>query len=187
MDDATLLTPALRLRLLDADDAGHAALYRRLYMCPQVMAEIGEPLTAAAADTAFGRVCHHNARDAPGHRAWAVSGRESEDGLGLVVLYRRGDRAELGLMLRPEAWTGRVSNEALAPVIDYGFAAMGLETVDAGCRDGRNTRVSRRLLAPFAFIPSPDPRPGFAEWLLPRARWLARPGARSVASRDPPG
>jgi RimJ/RimL family protein N-acetyltransferase len=174
MDDATLLTSNLRLRLLDSNESDHALLYRSLYTCQQVMAEIGPPLTAEAADAGFARVCRHNTFAAPGHRAWAVAGRQTGHAFGLVVLHRRGSRAELGLMLAPEAWTGRVSTEALAPAIEYGFAVMGLEHIDAGCRDGRNTRVSRRLLAPFDFVPAPRPRPGFADWMLSRTRWLAR-------------
>jgi len=172
VDASTLFTPSLVLCLLDADNAGHAALYRALYTCPAVMAEIGPPLALDAADAAFARVCRHNACDTPGHRAWSVSFRGDDAAVGLAVLQRRSRRAELGLMLLPSAWTGRVSNEALAPVIRYGFEVMELQAVDAGCRDGRNTRVSRRLLAPFGFERVPEPRPGFADWTLPRERWV---------------
>jgi len=172
VDASTLLTAHLELRLLDADRAADARLYRALYTCPTVMAEIGPPLTADAATAAFARVCRHNALDAPGHRAWTVARRRDEVPVGLVVLHRRGERAELGLMLLPAAWNGRVSTEALAPVIRYGFEVVGLAAIDAGCRDGRNTRVLRRLLARFGFDRISEPRPGFADWTLPRERWV---------------
>lgn len=185
MDDATLLTSRLRLRPLDARDPAHAALYRALYTSETVMAEIGPVLSPEAADVACRAMTRHNRVPVPGHRTWVIEDRRDGGRAGVVALHRRGTRAELGLMLLPEAWTGRVSREALAPVIAYGFEGMGLEYIDAGCRDGRNTRVSRRLLAPFPFEPMPAPRPGSAYWCLARPAWRARTDAQGPVALDP--
>lgn len=185
MDDATLLTSRLRLRLLDAEDSTHKALYCALYTSEAVMAEIGPVLSPEAAEAACQTVARHNRMTVPGHRTWVIADRHEDANAGVVALHRQGMRAELGLMLLPEAWTGRVSREALAPVIAHGFEAMGLEHIDAGCRDGRNTRMSRRLLAPFPFEPVPAPKPGSAYWCLARSAWRARAGAPGAVAFDP--
>lgn len=185
MDDATLLSARLWLRLLDAEDSTHTALYCALYTSEAVMAEIGPVLSPEAADAACRTMARHNRMSVPGHRTWVIEDRHEGVDAGVVALHRRGTRAELGLMLLPEAWTGRVSREVLAPVIAYGFEAMSLEHIDAGCRDGRNTRVSRRLLVPFPFEPVPAPKPGSAYWCLARSAWLARAAARGAVVFDP--
>jgi RimJ/RimL family protein N-acetyltransferase len=160
-------------------------LYRALYTNETVMAEIGPVLSPQAADAACRTMAWHNGVAVPGHRTWVIEGRHEGGSAGMVALHRQGRRAELGLMLLPEAWTGRVSREVLAPVIAYGFNAMSLEHIDTGCRDGRNTRVSRRLLAPFPFEPVPAPKPGSTYWCLARSAWLARAEAQGAVALDP--
>jgi RimJ/RimL family protein N-acetyltransferase len=64
-----LSTARLDLRLLDERDA---ALYARLYTCPRVMAQIGPPLDAVAAERAFTAAVAHNRRALPGHRTWTA-------------------------------------------------------------------------------------------------------------------
>lgn len=167
---ATLMTPRLRLRLLESRDAD-AALYRALYTCPRVMAQIAPPLGDAEADAAFTRVCRHNTLERPGHRSWAVEDRTTGTGFGIVALHRAEARAELGLMLLPRAWNGQTSRAALAAVVDHGFGTLGLEHIDADCREGPNTRILRHLLLPLGFESVPATRPGYAQWALPIGRW----------------
>jgi RimJ/RimL family protein N-acetyltransferase len=169
----TLVTARLRLRLLDGRQTD-AALYRALYTCPRVMAQIAPPLDDVEADAAFARVCRHNALERPGHRSWAVEDRITETGLGIVALHRSGARAELGLMLLPRAWNGHTSRTALSAVIDHGFGTLGLEHIDADCREGPNTRILRHLLLPLGFEPVPAMRAGYAQWALPIGRWRRR-------------
>lgn len=155
---------------MDASDAG---LYRALYTDPRVMAEIGPPLTPEAADAAFARVVRHNGLDVPGHRAWTIEDRETDERLGLVALVREGDgtTAELGIMLVPAAWTGRVAVLALRHALEAGFESQGLSVVRATCREGRNVRVVRGLLRPFGFQWAGS-QGGIAEWRLARREWL---------------
>lgn len=185
VDDTALLTPHLCLRLLDADDSTHRALYRALYSSESVMAAIGPVLSPKAADAACRKMALHNRAHRPGHRTWAIEDRHDGSTLGIVALHRRGPQAELGLMLLPEAWTGRISTQALAPVIAHGFQAMGLERIEAGCREGLNARLSRRLLAPFPFERIPAEKPGTAYWALARSAWIARGAVQYSVASDP--
>lgn len=162
-----LLTPRLRLRRMDARDAG---LYRALYTSAAVMAQIGPPLSVDAADAAFACILRHDALPAPGHRYWTLEDRCGAGALGIVALQRRGREAELGAMLVPDAWNRRFASEAFGPVLDHAFGAMGLVLVDAHARSGAHAGIAWRLLAPFGFRPAPPRRAGFARWVLSPAR-----------------
>lgn len=175
-----LRTARLELRLLAHGDAD-AALYRRLYTCPRVMAHIGTPLQPAAADRAFAAAVAHNARTAPGHRTFAVFDRDDGGEVGIGALARAGDRAEIGLMLLPAAWDGRRSHEVLDALVAYGFGPMALAALDAACRAGPNVRPSRRLVAPYGFAEVAPGRPGTVQWRLARADWRSRSAVGSVA------
>lgn len=166
-----LLTPRLRLRLLDLRDV---ALYRALYTCPRVMANIAAPLAPAEADRAFAAAVRHNGRDRPGHRTWAVQDRADGTPVGIGALARSGQRAEVGLMLVPAAWDGRRSHEVLDALVAHAFGPMGLDWLDAACRDGANVRPSRRLVEPYGFREVAAGRPGTRQWLLARGDWRPR-------------
>jgi RimJ/RimL family protein N-acetyltransferase len=171
MDDATLITPRLRLRLLDALDPTHAALYRRLYTCPKAMTWIGPPLPSREADKAFAIVCRHNVLRAPGHRFWSVEGRHSENAMGLVALRRRGCRAEFGVMVEAHAWRQGVAREALGALVPYAFERMGLETIDVRRSDDEQGVVMHRLVTRVGFEPVNPPEPGMRAWVLQRRQW----------------
>lgn len=181
---AELLTPRLKLRLMDSDD--DKRLYRELYTSPEVMARIVAPLSAEAVDAAFERVRHHNRQDEPGHRFWTIAARDTGEALGLAALLREGGRAELGVMLLPAAWQRRVSTEAFTAVLPHAFGAMGLDLVDAQRPDDDHALVIDRLLAPFGFERGPATRPGCARWLLPRDRWTAAPTPAERLGITPP-
>lgn len=168
-----LLTPHLRLRLLGPDDL---ALYERLYACPQVMAQIGAPLTAEAAERAFRAAVAHNGRDDPGHRTFVAFDRATQAALGIGALARSGRRAEIGLMLLPAAWGGIASREVMDALVNHAFGAMRLEALDAACRAGPNERPGQRLVAPYGFVRLPSDDPGIVRWVLDR-----RPPAQAPA------
>lgn len=173
---ADLSTPHLRLRLLGPDDA---ALYERLYTCPRVMAQIGPPLTLEAAARAFRATVAHNGADHPGHRTFAAFDRITGAAVGIGALIRTGDRAEIGLMLLPEACDGLRSREVMDVLVDFAFGPMGLQALDAMCRAGPNERPGRRLVAPYGFVEVPPTRPGMVQWVLDRAH---RPPAAAIGS-----
>lgn len=177
----TLLTDRLALRLLREDDA---SLYRRLYTCPRVMAQIGAPLTDAAADRAFAAAVAHNGRSEPGHRTFAAFDRESGTEVGIGALARSGDGAEIGLMLLPAAWDGRRSHELLDALVVYALGPMRLERLDAACREGPNVRSGRRLVQPYGFAEVPPRRPGTVQWLLERSLWAPGPEVGRVTFRE---
>ena len=166
-----LETARLRLRLLDQRDE---RLFCHLYTDPDVMRRIVPPLSAEAAVASFDRACRHNRRDQPGHRFWAIEDKAVATGIGIAALLRGGDRAELGVMLRPEQWNRGVSSEAFVPLIDHAFLGMGLALVYAERPDDDHARVIDRLLGRFAFRRAPErAAPGQARWELPRSRWKA--------------
>lgn len=173
----TLLTHRLRLRLLDDSDLD---LYRSLYTCPRVMAQIAEPLAEDAAQRAFAAVVAHNRRERPGHRAFAAFDMDSGASVGIGALIRAGRRGEIGLMLLPSAWDGRRSHEVLDALVAYAFGPMGLDALDAACRDGPNVRPGRRLVQPYGFAEVAPARPGTVQWALDRSRWRTRAEVGSV-------
>jgi len=173
-----LSTARLDLRLLDERDA---ALYARLYTCPRVMAQIGPPLDAVAAERAFTAAVAHNRRALPGHRTFAVFDRADGAAVGIGALARSGARAEIGLMLLPDAWDGRRSHEVLDALVAYGFGPMRVDGLDAVCRLGPNVRASRRLVQPYGFTEVVAERPGTMHWRLARDAWRPRAEVGSVA------
>lgn len=169
-----LHTARLRLSLLDAGDAAHAALYRTLYTCPEVMRRIAAPLAPRAADAAFGRACAHNLRTLPGHRSWAIECRSGNAPIGLAAMNRDGQQAELGVMLLPERWKSGVSTEAFTVLLDHVFGAMELKSIHAQRADDDHARIIDRLLGPFGFERAAGvARPGQCRWVLHRSRWHA--------------
>ncbi len=177
----TLLTDLLRLRLLEDDDLG---LYRSLYTCPRVMAQIGEPLAPDAATRAFAAAVRQNGLDAPGHRTFAAFDRAGGTAVGIGALMRAGDRAEIGLMLVPAAWDGHRSRQLIQALVDHGFGSMHLSALDAVCRNGPNARFGRRLARVLGFVESGKAPAGTTHWQLERGCRYATAPVGSVASTE---
>lgn len=138
------------------------------------MAAIGPALGDADADAAFERACGHNLRADPGHRYFVVESAGSPAAAGIAALQRDGAIANLGLMLKPEAWNGRVARPALTSALRYGFGVLALDAIEAGGALGVRERVNRRLLAPYGFEPI-GIADGRASWALTSGRWLQQP------------
>jgi ribosomal-protein-alanine N-acetyltransferase len=64
---------------------------------------------------------------------WGISLKSQPRLIGTMG-YRRIDkqnlRAEIGYVLSPEVWGKGYASEAIAPVINYGFAVMGLHSIE---------------------------------------------------------
>ena len=81
---------------------------------------------------------------------WALS--ESENGrmigdLGYNEFWPRDHRAEVGYHLAPDHWGGGLMTKALAQVIEYGFAQLGLNKIEAttNVENERSAALLRRL------------------------------------------
>jgi RimJ/RimL family protein N-acetyltransferase len=175
---STLRTERFRLRLLTADITGHADLYRRLYTCPQVMAQIGPPMAPDVADAAFVRACRHNRLDAPGHRFWAIEPRGSGSPIGLAALRREHDQAEIGIMLVPRWQNAGVASESFSILLPHAFRSMALALIYAQRSDDGHARIIDRLLGRFGFVRTSAAMlpPDQCRWVLPR---------RCVAETEP--
>ncbi|KQY54753.1 hypothetical protein ASD14_00745 [Lysobacter sp. Root494] len=178
-----LETPRLRLRLMEARDE---AMFCHLYTDPDVMRRILPPLSAEAAAQSFARACKHNAKEAPGHRFWAIDymlddSRMLDDGkldgsaaaIGMAALLRSGDSAELGVMLRNGWWNRGISSEAFVPLLAHGFTGMNLSLIYAQRPDDDHALLIDRLLDRFGFVRTPDKVSdrSLCRWELPRAVW----------------
>jgi RimJ/RimL family protein N-acetyltransferase len=170
---SVLETARLRLRLLRDDDEGDAVLYTDLYSNADVMRHIAAPFSRAAAAEAFSRICRHNHAARPGHRTWRIDERASGTDLGIVALQRSGEAAEIGVVLRREAWGRGIGREALAAVLERAFRTLGLALVYGERPDDAQARRVDRMFIPLGLDRVPAPRPGVARWELSRARWDA--------------
>ena len=126
---AVLETARFQLQPIDVQDAGHRAVYIHLYTDPEVMAQIGPPLTPAAAERGFNRLCELTAGDRPGHCYWVIVERASNLVIGFAGFRRHDERAEIGAMLRKEWWRQGVATEAFAGMLEHAWTSMGLAAV----------------------------------------------------------
>ena len=97
------------------------------------------------------------------------------------ITSRDGERAELGIMLRPDAWNRGVAKEVFGPLLEYAFAAMQLAVIDAERRDDAHAGLIDRLLHPFGFSDSPPTAAGLRRWALHSERWRASADSRQLA------
>lgn len=179
---SVLETPRLRLRLLHEEDEDDAALYMHLYTDAAVMQYIATPLTPATAASHFARVCRHNRAARPGHRTWRIDARATGADLGIAALRRAHDTAEVGVVLRAEAWGRGIGREAMAAVVDHAFACIGVDLLFGERPDDAQARLVDRMFAPLGLDRVPARTAGIARWELARERWTSvRGDGRSAA------
>ena len=176
LDYPELVTARLRLRLLRLDDA--PAVYRH-FADPQVTRFMDIEPCADVADAE--EIIRYHIDD-PGCR-WGLFDRSSAlvGTCGYHCLRSSPDaRAELGYDLGKAYWGQGLMWEALEPVIAVGFAAMRLDTIDAGVHpdNARSLRLLRRL--GFRQISmTPD---GLVYCVLGETEWASRtPGKHRSA------
>jgi ribosomal-protein-alanine N-acetyltransferase len=126
-----LATPRLRLRALSTADA--PALFR-LRSDPRVMHHIPKPLFFKS-DEAVGLLRDfQRAYEAREAIMWAIAVKGSAEACGIVGYWRimaEHHRAEIGYFLDPDLWGQGLMTEAVKAVLDFGFGAMGLHSVEA--------------------------------------------------------
>jgi ribosomal-protein-alanine N-acetyltransferase len=144
-----LETERLILRSLTPDDAG--AVFRMM-SDPQVIRYIGTP-PMASFEKAVQRV-ERILANFEKHEGicWALADRATGEYLGSCGYWRLmkpHDRAEIGYDLAPHAWGRGLAVEAAGSVLAFGFAQMGLHSVEAQIHP-ENT-ASRRVLEKLGF------------------------------------
>jgi [ribosomal protein S5]-alanine N-acetyltransferase len=129
----TLTTPRLVLRQIRADDA--AALFPVL-SDPVVMNWWSSGPHRSLAETAD--YVASNAAEGDGVACWAIT-LGDDVALGWVILIDgKPDVKEVGYILHRDHWRGGIAREAVARVIDYGFAELKLRRIFADT-DPENT------------------------------------------------
>jgi [ribosomal protein S5]-alanine N-acetyltransferase len=145
-----LETERLVLRAVTADDT--AAIYR-IMSDPRVTRYFGQAPMAEPAE-AVERIERIQAAfaDQSGVR-WALAPRQGGELIGSGGFWRidkRHFRAEIGYELDPEHWGQGLVTEALRAMLGFGFANMGLHSVEANI-DPANVG-SRRVLEKLGFV-----------------------------------
>ncbi|MFV9507656.1 MAG: GNAT family N-acetyltransferase [Oscillochloridaceae bacterium umkhey_bin13] len=145
-----LTTPRLRLRAPRADDA--EAMFA-IMADPEVLRYFGSP-PMTAREQAVERIASiHVAFAAQEGVRWAITRRDDDTLLGTCGFWRLIKphfRAEIGYELGRQWWGQGLMPEALAAILEFGFAQMGLHSVEANI-DPANA-ASRRVLEKLGFV-----------------------------------
>lgn len=144
-----LETTRLRLREISEVDADDMF---RIMSDPEVMHYFGMlPMTARAQAVQRAHWSQEAFAEREGIR-WAIVERSSGRFLGTCGYWRivkEHDRAEIGYELAPAAWGRGIMTEALGVVLDFGFLAMRLHSVEAQIHP--DNAGSRRVLEKLGF------------------------------------
>jgi ribosomal-protein-alanine N-acetyltransferase len=145
-----LETERYQLRAVTLDDA--AAIYA-IMRDPQVLRYFGQlPMTAI--DQAIEKVQRIQAAfEARQGVRWAITSRASGELLGTAGFWRLINdhaRAEIGYELARAAWGQGVMTEALGAMLGFGFAVLGLHSVEANIHP--DNTGSRRVLEKLGFV-----------------------------------
>lgn len=171
-----LAAPVVAGRPLRALQAGDQALYCALYGCPDAMRHVGAPLTAPRARAAFDRVLAQLAAASPRAAYWVLPARvdpaASAAGVGLMALQAASgdiDRAEVGVLLPPQAQGGGVASAALAALADMAFTTSALQTLWARHAEGHAAAAA--LMRRVGFDAAPRDGGSECRWQLGRTQW----------------
>ncbi|MBW8297255.1 GNAT family N-acetyltransferase [Sphingopyxis sp.] len=121
-----LITPRLVLRQIRADDA--AALFPVLSDADVMNWWSSGPHQSLAETEDY---VAYNAIEGRDYQCWAITLRD-DVAIGWVILIdAKPDVKEIGYILHRDHWRGGVAREAVARVIDYGFAELKLRRIFA--------------------------------------------------------
>ena len=128
MSAPTLTTPRLVLRQLRADEAEAEALFAVLSDAELMTWWSSGPHQSLAETREY--VSRNSAEEAD-WLCWAITGGD-DVALGWVILMDgKPGVGEIGYILRRDKWGGGIAREAVARVIDYGFAELKLRRIFA--------------------------------------------------------
>lgn len=122
-------TTRLRVRPLDEADED---LYCGLYTDPETMRFIGEPLSGPRAMRAFRRALDDWQSRTMERAVFAVDEKSTNRKIGICLIARddpASPRAELGIMMLPEASARRYSKECFGSLATFAFSTFPIEEV----------------------------------------------------------
>lgn len=126
-----LETDRLVLRRITNDDA--PAIFK-LRSDPETMKYVPRPL-AVTIDDALAHIELINRKiDENEGINWAMTVKGNDDFVGIIglfVIHKQNYRSEIGYMLLPEHHNKGYISEAIAKVLEYGFSAIKLHSVEA--------------------------------------------------------
>lgn len=157
------------LRLLAAHDR---SLYFAAFTDPVMMAQVGAPLDAEAANVAFNRTCRANRESPFRHRCWVIAVSPRGEIAGLLGLGRKSDVVEIGGMIFPE-WQGRgVSGYAFPLGMQLAFADPHVAHMMIRYRSTNAPAAGLMHKIGFKKIADAHPEDGLERWWLTRQEWL---------------
>jgi len=145
-----LETERLKLRSISNDDA--KALFT-LRNDVYVMRYLDRPLHRSVDDTVE---MIQKIRDGVENNtaiAWAIALKDELDFIGTISFHRiekENHRAEIGYMLHPDHWRKGIISEAMKKVLEYGFTAMKLHSIEANVNP--DNTASSNLLKKHGFV-----------------------------------
>jgi ribosomal-protein-alanine N-acetyltransferase len=145
-----LETPRLNLRAMTMDDAPQ--LYE-LRKNTELMRFIDRPLHRSIEDS---KAMLQQIMDGTKNNetiAWAITFNNTPEMIGTISYHRiekENNRAEIGYMLDPQHWRKGIMNEAIKPVLDYGFNVMKLHSIEGNVNPDNIS--SSNLLKKFGFV-----------------------------------
>lgn len=125
-----LLTERLLLRPLQTEDK---KLYVKLHCCPNIMAQVAEPMSERRANKSFNTAIELNQCSPKSRLTWAVLLKEPPHkplGIaGLVINKEQNTSASLGTILLSEFHRQGYATEILTELINYGFKTIKLSEI----------------------------------------------------------
>lgn len=136
-----LSTPRLDLRQITTHDAN--ALFG-LRSDRRVMEFMDRPLMASVDEAT--QMIHkiQSAFEANDSITWAMSQKNDGKMIGTIGFWKitkEHHRAEIGYLLHPDHWGKGLMQEAIIPILDYGFNVMNLHSVEANVNPKNATSI----------------------------------------------
>ncbi|MBL7996050.1 GNAT family N-acetyltransferase [bacterium] len=145
-----LSTVRLDLRQVRLDDA--YSLFG-LRSDPRVMKFMDKPLMQSVDEALEAIQKIENAVAANESITWAISLKNEANMIGTIGFWKiikEHHRAEIGYLLHPDHWGKGLMQEAIVPILNYGFSIMRLHSVEANVNTGN--AVSIRFLEKNGFV-----------------------------------
>ena len=108
--------------------------FKRSFSDPQVVKYIDRPVAQTLEDAQKHILRMKNGIERDAWILWAIVPRQVDQLVGTICLWnfsREGTTADLGIELLPDFQGQGIMQEALRPVLQYGFNQLDLETIEA--------------------------------------------------------